>query len=199
MHRTYPTGPYDYEEFFNGKIQPPNDSIPNVIIPQLGGHNPHYDMSHSQYGYHYPTNIESIFEQIYALLLHFSVKIQVIREASHRITVNLDVFPSSWNDFLQYYNQGAYFHHRCQGYVESLKLTNAYTPPAINVWVNQLVYPAVENFKEAMFHYEEFKKQSNMNSHIQHLDQQFSEFKQIAMTIIQYANNLNDISPSISL
>jgi hypothetical protein len=50
------------------------------------------------------------------------------------------------------------------------------------------------------YDYEEFKKQSNMNeSLIQHLDHQFSEFKQIAMTIIQYANNLNDVSPSISL
>jgi hypothetical protein len=66
--------------------------------------------------------------------------------------------------------------------------------------VNQLVYPAVESFKEAMYHYGEFKKQSNMaESNIQHLDHQFSEFKHIALTIIQYANNLNDISPSISL
>jgi hypothetical protein len=146
-------------------------------------------------------NSEDFMSEIYALLVHFSSKIQVIKEINHHISLQLDSYSTNWNSYIQYFELGSYFHYRCQGYIESLKVTNVTSQHSINVWVNQLVYPAAENFKLALSLYERFNNQAKHldETIIRQLDQQISEFKVIAQTIIQRANALNQLSPSISL
>lgn len=64
------------------------------------------------------------FQQIYALLVQFSEKIQQIRETSQYITLYLETLALNWSAFLKHFEEGAYFHHRCQGFVECLIITN---------------------------------------------------------------------------
>jgi hypothetical protein len=192
MSRQYPIGPYDYEEFFNGFESPTKPiTIPPINIPQHGGHNP--NSMQLQY--------DPIFQQIYALLVQFSEKIQQVKATSHYITLHLEALASNWSAFLKHFEEGAYFHYRCQGFVESLIITKEYTFTSVNVWVNQLVYPAASNFIEAMFHFEQLKLQNNLehDTLLQHLDQQLNDFKKIARSIIDYANHLNTIGPDFKM
>lgn len=143
------------------------------------------------------TTIQDTFEQIYAHLVRFSDQIRVMRDTTYRVTAKLGCIPSSWADFLYYFDEGAYYHHRCQGYVESLRITNAYTFQSIDVWVNQLVYPAAENFKMAMQVLEQIKTETTISSmpEFKLLENELMVFKSLAMPIIQYANQLNQTSP----
>lgn len=135
------------------------------------------------------------FDVIYSLLLRFSDKIQSIQEISYRITKQLgQQAPDAWNNFIRHFNKGTYYNYRCQGYVESLRLTGAYSDYAVNVWVNQLVYPDAEHFIQAM---NDLKELLNNTQNFQLLLKNLSEFQQIAIIILQYANRLNTIGPSL--
>ncbi|MHA6258417.1 hypothetical protein ACXYMX_00765 [Sporosarcina sp. CAU 1771] len=146
--------------------------------------------------------IQDTFEQIYIELVKFSEKIQVIPNLSYRITGKLqEPIPELWTAFNHDFNLGMYYHYRCQGYVESLLITNAYSPYSIHVWMNELVYPAAENFKQAMMYFEQLK--SNTAFVRLHefavLNQQMMEFQQIAMGIIQSANQLNTTTSPVTM
>lgn len=143
--------------------------------------------------------VELTFEKAYVMLVDFSDKIYKIRENTRILTLDLKVVPAYlWVSYLRYFDQGAYFHHRCQGYVECLRLTGAYSPQSIHYWVTQLVYPAAEHFTKAMDISKEFMQIPGVAGIPQYirLDNQLSEFRSMAMTIIKYANHLNQISLS---
>ena len=140
------------------------------------------------------STIGDTFEQIYSQLVKFMEKIQVIQKLSDRITGKLqEPIQKQWTAFNHYFNLGLYYHYRCQGYVESLLVTNAYSTYSINIWINELVYPAAENFEHAMMFIEQIKSNANIVQlqEFEVLKQQMKEFQQIAMVIIQYANQLN--------
>jgi len=146
--------------------------------------------------------IQHTFEQIYVHLVHFSEKIQVIQNLSYRITGRLEEpLPKQWTAFNHSLNTGMYYHYRCQGYVECLLVTNAYTPYSINIWINELVYPAAENFKQAMMSFEQLKSNSDLVKlqDFAELKQQVNEFQQIAMVVIQSANQLNTTTPPFKM
>ena len=142
--------------------------------------------------------IQDTFEQIYTKWVSFSEKIQVIQNLSYRITGALhEPLPKQWTAFNHSLNSGMYYHYRCQGYVECLLVTNAYTPYSINVWINELVYPAAKNFKQAMMAFEQLKSNPDFAKlqDFAELKQQLNEFQQIAMVVIQSANQLNTTTP----
>lgn len=148
------------------------------------------------------TTIQALFDQIYAQLVKFSGKIQVIQNLSYRITGKMTApLPEEWNRFNHYFNRGLYYHYRCQGYVEALIVTNAYSSYSINTWVNELVYPAVKNFQQAMMSFEQLKANDKISKlkEFQDLEKEMKEFQHIAMEIIQYANQLNTTTPPIKM
>jgi hypothetical protein len=59
-------------------------------------------------------------DEVYSLLLHFSAKIRIIKTMTKGITDALPSISEEWSDFFHYFNLGAYFHHRGQGYLECL-------------------------------------------------------------------------------
>lgn len=148
------------------------------------------------------STIQSTFKQIYIQLVKFSEKIQVIQTLSYHITGKLrEPLPEQWNAFNRYFNLGLYFHYRCQGYVECLRVSNAYSTYSINIWINELVYPAANNFKQAMIYYKQLKSINDIATlqEFRVLKQQMKEFQQIAKVIIQYANQLNTTTPPLNM
>lgn len=148
------------------------------------------------------STIRNTFEQIYIQLVKFSEKIQVIQNLSYHITGKLrEPLPEPWTAFNHFFNLGVYYHYRCQGYAECLLVTNAYSPNSINIWVNELVYPAAENFKYAMMYIEQIHSNAELvkMQEIIVLKQEMKEFQQIAMVIIQYANQLNTTTPPFEM
>ncbi|WP_210467843.1 hypothetical protein [Sporosarcina sp. 6E9] len=148
------------------------------------------------------STIQNTFEQIYIQLVKFSEKIQVIQNLSYRITGKLqEPLPEQWTAFNHFFNLGTYYHYRCQGYAECLLVTNAYSSYSINIWINELVYPAAENFEHAMMYIEQIKSNANIvqQQEFEMLKQQMKEFQQIAMVIIQYANQLNTTTPPFKM
>jgi hypothetical protein len=144
--------------------------------------------------------IHNTFEQIYALLVRFSEKIQIIQDLVFNITEKIKVpISETWNYFNHFFLEGAYFHYRCQGYVECLRITGAFSSNNINIWVNQLVYPAAENFKYSMMYFNQLKQNPDITQmpEFSLLKKQLEEFKNVAMVIIEYANRLNTISSPI--
>jgi hypothetical protein len=136
-----------------------------------------------------------VFDQVYALLVRFSEKIQAIEDMLFRISSSWEGQKSrnEWERFIRYFQEGTYFHYRCQGYMEALRVTGAYTPSSVNIWVNQLVYPAAGNFTMAMQAYQSITKADASLWHT--LDPLLKEFKSIAEAILQYANRLNTLGP----
>ncbi|PIC65300.1 hypothetical protein CSV79_01370 [Sporosarcina sp. P13] len=148
------------------------------------------------------STIEDTFEQIYIQLVKFSEKIQVIQNLSYRITGKLqEPLPKQWTAFNHFFNSGMYYHYRCQGYVECLLVTDAYSSDSINIWINELVYPAAENFTQAMMYFEQIESTADIIKlqEFATVKQQMKEFQQIAMLIIQYANQLNTTTPPFKM
>lgn len=148
------------------------------------------------------STIQDTFEQVYAQLVKFSGKIQVVQNLSYRITSKLtEPLPEQWGHFNHFFNIGLYFHYRCQGYVEALRVTDAYSAHSINTWINELVYPAAKNFKQAMTYYKQLKSIDSIArlKKFKNLKHEMEEFQQIAMIIIQYANQLNTTTPPLKM
>jgi hypothetical protein len=136
-----------------------------------------------------------VFDQVYALLVRFSEKIQSVDDMIYRISSSWGGHESrtDWERFIRFFQEGTYFHYRCQGYMEALRVTGAYTPNSVNIWVNQLVYPAANNFTMAMQAYQSISKADASIWHT--LNRLLKEFKPIAEAILQYANRLNTLGP----
>lgn len=148
------------------------------------------------------TQIQYTFEQIYAILVRFSEKIQIIQDLIFNMTGKVKIpILETWNYFNHFFLEGSYFHYRCQGFVECLKITRAYSSTSMNIWVNQLVYPAAENFKHSMMFFNQLRQNPEITeiSELLELEKQLAEFKDIAIIIIEYANRINTISPSITI
>lgn len=88
---------------------------------------------------------------------------------------------------------GAYFHHRCQGYVECLRVTDAYSPTSIEIWIHELVNPAASNFMHAMQLMNEIKEIPAFqgSNQLSGLEEQMAAFQKTAMMILQYSNSLD--------
>ncbi|MGM8366069.1 hypothetical protein ACLIBG_11415 [Virgibacillus sp. W0181] len=139
-------------------------------------------------------SIQTTFEEIYNLLVDFSNQIEGIRKTTYFLTIELsDSLPISWNQFIDYFDLGAYFHHRCQGYVECLRVTNAYSPSSIEIWIHELVNPAASNFMHAMQLMSEIEKipEFKDSEQLTILKMEIAVFRKTAMMILQYSNSLN--------
>ncbi|MFD1929285.1 hypothetical protein ACFSFY_14680 [Sporosarcina siberiensis] len=126
----------------------------------------------------------------------------MIQNLSYHITGRLSApLPEEWNAFNRSFNEGTYYHYRCQGYVECFRATNAYSNYSVNLWINELVYPAAKNFKQAMMDLEQLKANTTVAElqEFKILQQQIQEFQQIAMVIIQNANHLNTTTAPLKM
>ncbi|MCS7460328.1 hypothetical protein N0M98_09250 [Paenibacillus doosanensis] len=138
------------------------------------------------------------FDEVYKLLLQLSVSIQHIRETSFHLTrAGGGALPPAWSGFQHFFQTGEYFHHRCQGYVESLLVTGGYAPRSVNIWVNQLVYTANEHFKQAMPYWDQVMRSPGFAALPQFaaLDRQLKEFWPTEGRIMVAANRLNTAAP----
>lgn len=139
-------------------------------------------------------SIQATFEEIYKLLVRFSNQIEGIRKTSYALTLKLsDSLPKPWNQFIDYFDMGAYFQHRCQGYVECLRVTDAYSPTSIEIWIHELVNPAASNFMHAMQLMNEIKEIPAFqgSNQLSGLEEQMAAFQKTAMIILQYSNSLD--------
>jgi hypothetical protein len=144
-------------------------------------------------------NRTTVLEQVYALLVRFSEKIHVIQDMDFRITGDLGnpYKDSEWERFNRYFREGTYFHYRCQGFMEALLATRTYSHDSLNIWANQLVYPAANNFNMAMISYHNIEIHDNQK--LSELDTLLKEFKAISEAILHYANAFNSIGPDVHL
>jgi hypothetical protein len=139
-------------------------------------------------------NIQATFEEIYKLLVQFSNQIERIRKTTYALTLRLSgSLPNPWNQFIDYFDMGTYFHHRCQGYVECLRVTNAYSPTSIEIWIHELVNPAASNFMQAMGLMNVVQEIPAFQGSDQLFDLvgQMDAFQKTAMEILQYSNALD--------
>lgn len=140
----------------------------------------------------------STVEDVYSLLVQFSAKIRIVETIAIDITDKLVSRPPEWENFLNAFDLGAYYHHRCQGYIECVKITGLSDVHTLNIWANQLVYPAAENFKYAITNVQKILQTYNMDQ-FETLNRELEDFKKIAKPIVEYANYFNVISPNLSL
>lgn len=139
-------------------------------------------------------SIQTTFEEIYKLLVRFSNQIEGIRKTSYNLTLKLsNSLPIPWNQFIYSFDLGTYFHHRCQGYVECLRVTNAYSPRSIEIWIHELVKPAAANFMQAMQLMSEIEETPEFKgtNQLSNLKKEMTAFQKTAMMILQYSNSLD--------
>ncbi|MBS4195758.1 hypothetical protein [Lederbergia citri] len=139
-------------------------------------------------------SLQPTFEEISTLLVRFSNQIKGIRKMLYSLTVNLsDSVPDSWNRFNDYFNMGTYFHLRCQGFVECLLFTSAYSTTSIVIWVHESVKPAAYNFMRAMGIMNEIKKTPEFlkSNYFSDLEERLSALHQTGMLIFEYSNYID--------
>ncbi|ARF16146.1 hypothetical protein CSV61_08895 [Sporosarcina sp. P3] len=141
-------------------------------------------------------SIPVTFEDIYKLLVQFSNQIEEVRKTSYNLTLNLSYsLPDPWNQFIDFFDLGGYYHHRCQGYVECLRITYAYSQRSIEIWIHELVNPAASNFMNAMQLMNDIKEipEFQGSAQLSNLEHQMNDFQKTAMMILQYSNNLDSM------
>ena len=131
---------------------------------------------------------DEISTNILRLLIKFSEHIMSIEENINKLLMNNEFNKNTdFLNFVKHFGLGRFYHFRCQGYMECLVFTKCYSPMSLSYWLNRLVYPAAEHFREALSYLDKVKAIPELagNDDFRKLLTKIDEFKKVSMQIMQ--------------
>lgn len=123
-----------------------------------------------------------------ALLTNFSKFILTIEKTIDELLKNDKINKNPhFLQFVFHFEQGRYYHFRCQGYMECLAVSKCYTSASMCYWLNKLVIPASQHFMEALNHFDKLKATTDVMelSEFRRLVEEINEFKKVSMKIMR--------------